>query len=82
MTKEEEKEKLRFRFASEDDLFLTRGGKFKCNLCDHYFVVPEIDITLHWFTLCPSCILSGPAAVAAEAKRCAAAEDRMRRACK
>lgn len=73
----ETREKFRFEFASEEELNLKAGGKFQCNLCCHYFVVPGVDVTLYYFTLCPSCILSGPAAVAAEAKRFAADKDRI-----
>lgn len=79
VTSKEKREKIRFRFASDDGLHLQRGGKFQCNLCDHYFVVPGIDVTLYWFTICPSCILSGPAAVVAEAKRFAEDKDRIKR---
>jgi hypothetical protein len=38
--------------------------------------MPEVATTLGGFFICPSCVLSGPAAVAAEAKRTAGDKDR------
>ncbi|MHB1011653.1 MAG: hypothetical protein ACYC37_01890 [Desulfobacteria bacterium] len=61
------KKVIRFEFAPADTIALSRKGEFPCRICHHDFVVPEVDITILGFTICPTCILSGPAEVAKDA---------------
>jgi hypothetical protein len=60
-------EELRFSFGSGEDL-ADSNGRAECDICCAGFEVPEVEITIRGFIICPSCIQAGPQAVAAEAK--------------
>ena len=75
MTKKAERQEVQFAFDDGSCLGAVRG-KTRCGICTGRFTMPEVATTLGGFLICPSCVLSGPAAVAAEAKRTAGDKDR------
>ena len=66
--------RLRFDFG---DTGADEKGMVRCDFCFNLFEYPEIGINLTGVTMCPACVLSGPAAVAAEALRSARNNDRL-----
>jgi hypothetical protein len=67
MTKKKEQE-VRFTFDDGDHVGVA-SGKDQCDICFGRYWMPEVAINLRDFYICPSCVLSGPAAVAAEAEK-------------
>lgn len=65
MKKEEE---VQFGFTV-GDLATDSRGRTDCNICYRPFVVAEVEIMLSGFTVCPSCVLSGPRTVATATER-------------
>ena len=78
MATENKDEKIRFQFASED-LVAGHEGYIGCDICYFDFPEPDVEIMLCGYTVCPGCVLSGPAAVASEAERTAGSKDRLAR---
>ncbi len=72
-------EGIRFEFAGNNgsDMTTPRRGRIHCDICEESYKSPHIEVCLSGFTICPSCIKAGPAAVAAEAKRFAGDKDRI-----
>ncbi len=70
------KEEVRFTFDDGDHSGAVRG-KTQCGICSGRFKMPEVATNLCDFFICPSCVLSGPVAVAEEAKRTAGDKDRL-----
>lgn len=68
-------EEVRFTFDDGDYSGAARG-KTRCGICSGRFMMPGVATLLDDFFICPSCVLSGPAAVAEEAKRTAGDKDR------
>jgi len=66
--------RLQFDFM---DTAPDEGNKVRCGVCFNLFEYPEIGTNLTGFTICPTCVLSGPVAVAAEALRSARNKDRL-----
>jgi hypothetical protein len=75
MAKRAERQEVEFAFDDGSCSGAARG-KTRCGICTGRFTMPEVATTLGEFLICPSCVLSGPAAVAAEAKRTAGDKDR------
>ena len=62
-----------FEFAGNSGSSMTdlRQGKLHCDICRGWFKSPHVEVCLHGFTICPSCIKAGPAALATKATRIA-----------
>jgi hypothetical protein len=54
-----------------------RNGKVRCNICFEHFAAPEVEISIHGFTVCPACIQSGPKAAADLAEHNAVTQSRL-----
>jgi hypothetical protein len=70
MRTKKKEEEIRFQFASEDQV-ADEKGHIRCDICYFDFPEPDVEIMLRGYTVCPGCVLSGPAAVAADAERTA-----------
>ena len=82
MAKKAEKQEVEVKFAFDDgDCSGAARGKTTCGICFGRFKMPQVATTLRGFFICPSCVLSGPAAVAAEANRTAGSKDRLEKLC-
>ncbi len=70
-----------FEFAGNSGSSMTdlRRGKLHCDICEGWFKSPHVEVCLHGFTICPSCIKAGPAALATKATRIAGDKDWIRR---
>lgn len=80
MAKRAERQEVQFAFDDGDGLGDARG-KTICGICFGRFTMPQVATRLRGFFICPSCVLSGLAAVAAEAKRTAGGKDRLAKLC-
>jgi hypothetical protein len=69
-------EEIRFTFDDEDNAGPVKG-KAQCDICYGRFTMPEVVIRILDFDICPSCIISGPAAVATEAENVAGDKKRL-----
>ena len=72
------KEEVRFTFDDGDRTGVV-SGKDQCGICFGRFTMPEVATELRDFEICPSCVLSGPAAVAAEAEKTTGDKKRLAR---
>lgn len=71
-----------FEFAGNSGSSMSdlRRGKLHCDICEEWFKSPHVEVYLDGcFTLCPSCIKAGPAALATKAMRIAGDKDWIRR---
>ncbi len=66
-------------FSPEIDEAPLQRGTLQCDFCGTRFKSPHIEVSIDGFTIGPACILSGPAAVATEAKQIAEDPDRVAR---
>ncbi len=66
-----------FQFTGNSDCDMTtlRRGKLHCDICVGWYKSPHVEVCLHGFTICPSCIKAGPAALATKATRIAGDKD-------
>ena len=79
-TRMKKAKETRFEFSgnyhSELDLSC---GKVKCDICEQRSKYIHVAIVLDDFLICPACLQSGPAAVAAELERIAGDKDHITR---
>lgn len=71
------KEEARFDFESATYMNLDDKGRFRCEICHRKFLVTGVDITIFDFTICSSCLKSGPQVVAYKAMQNAEDKDRI-----
>jgi hypothetical protein len=66
-----------FEFAgnSGSDMTTPQRGRLHCDFCEDWYKSPHIEVCINGFTVCPSCIQAGPAALAAKARRIAGDKD-------
>lgn len=63
--KKTEMPQFEFQGNYDADLVLDRWGKVKCDICGRRFKSVNVKIIINDFLFCPTCIQTGPAAVAA-----------------
>ncbi len=70
---------IRFEFSGNyhSDMVPDRWGRIRCDICGARNRSTGVNVVLDDFLICPACICTGPAAVAAEAKRIAGDKDRI-----
>jgi hypothetical protein len=71
-------EEVRFTFL-DGDYTGAVVGKTECGICYGRFIMPEVGTQLHDFFICPSCVLSGLAAVATETEKTIGDKKRLER---
>jgi len=62
---------VRFEFAGDfhSSFNPDSKGRIKCDFCGEWYKASGVCVVLYEFTICPSCIQTGPHAIAAEADR-------------
>ncbi len=71
------KNQARFDFLAPSTLAVRKARKLRCNFCYHDFTAPEVEISIHGFTICPTCIQWGPKEAVDKATRNAADSSRL-----
>jgi hypothetical protein len=71
------KNQARFDFIAPSTLAVRKAGNVRCNFCYCDFTAPEVEVSIHDFTICPSCTQWGPKEAANKATRNAADESRL-----
>ena len=77
MATKKEEQKIRFEFTGHyhSDLLIDRYGRVKCDICEKWSKYVHVGVVLDDFLICPTCVLSGPQALATEVSRIAGDKD-------